>query len=82
MVGPGVLDTVLDPLKECFVDFNPSLMSGGPPAVYGLALMPGPHVSRHERSSLLALWYWHHSFLATPHEREEGGGQWMPPKET
>ena len=79
---PRCLGTVLHPLKECIVDINPSLMSGGPPTVYGLALMPGPHVSRHEHGSLFALWYWHHSFLATPHEREEGGGQWMSLKET
>ena len=74
MVGPGVLDTVLDPLKECFVDFNPSLMSGGPPTVYGCALVPGPHVTRHERGSLLALWYWHHCFWQLHmREKKEGG---------
>ena len=54
--------------------FIPSLTSGGPPAVYGLALMPRPHVRRHEHSSLSALWYWHHCFWQLHmREKKEGG---------
>ena len=45
---PRCLDTVLHPLRGCLWMALVPLMSGGPPTVYGCALVPGPHVTRHE----------------------------------